>query len=455
MSTVREAVARLSLRSRVALLAALAVGLAVAVASIAAYVTVRSETYDQRDESLLNRARSAVESPLADPDTLVGVPAEALGAADIRIGLIRADGRSWSAEGVESAPPLGIPELEVARRLADESVRTASTLGTEYRVVAVPAPPAFALVIGQPTGPTEDLLDRLGLVLFVVGGIGVGVAAWAGFAIARAGLRPVERLTAAAEHVAATEELEPIETRGHDELARLASSFNAMLVALRASRDRQQQLVADAGHELRTPLTSLRTNLDLLAQSMDAGERGLPPAERDALVADVRAQIEELTGLVQDLVELARDDPPAAQAEEVDFAEVCERAVDRVRRRAASLTFDAELAPWSVRGDATALERAVTNILDNAAKWSPPAGKVSVRLERGELTVTDDGPGIADADLPHIFDRFYRSPDARRLPGSGLGLAIVKQVAGWHRGSVTAGRASGGGTVVTFRLPPA
>jgi two-component system, OmpR family, sensor histidine kinase MprB len=226
-----------------------------------------------------------------------------------------------------------------------------------------------------------------------------------------------------------------------------------MLAALGASRHRQQQLIADAGHELRTPLTSLRTNLDLLAQDDASQGRRLGAAERSELLADVRAQVEELSGLVQDVMELARDDPPQEQWEALDFAEVCERAIDRVRRRSTELTFDVKLEPWPARGDATALERAVTNVLDNAAKWSPPGGLITIRLNDGELRVSDQGPGISEADLPHVFDRFYRASAARQLPGSGLGLAIVRQVADRHGATVSAHHADGGGTLVVLRLP--
>jgi two-component system, OmpR family, sensor histidine kinase MprB len=454
--TFRDAFGRLGLRARIGLLAALGVGLAVAATSAAAYLTVRTELHSSRDDNLFVRARSAVGSILSTPEQLARFPADALGAADVNLGLISADGQTYIARagpGRVKAPPLGAPEQAVALGEARQSIRTASLNETEYRVVAVPAGPGLALVLAQPTAVTERVLDRLGLVLLIVGGLGIGVATTAGLAIARAGLRPVERLTAAAEHVASTERLEPIEVRGHDELARLATSFNAMLAALSRSRERQQQLVADAGHELRTPLTSLRTNLDLLVQTTSRG--GLSDRDREELLADVRAQSEELTVLVQDLVELARDDPAAAQVEELDFAEICERAIDRVKRRAPGLTFDVKLAPWVVRGDATALERAVANILDNAAKWSPAGATVQVRLDGGELQVIDEGPGIPPADLPHVFERFYRATDARRLPGSGLGLAIVKQVADRHDGAVEAARAGTGGTQVTFRLPAA
>ena len=458
LARARAAFGRLSLRARIGLLAAVGVGLAVAATSVAAYLTVRAQLYDSRDENLLVRARSAVDSILGTPNQLAKIPADALAAADVNLGLIEDTGQAYFARGgsteeppAAKVPPFGAPELAVARGEAPQSIRTASTSGVEYRVVAVPAGPHLALVLAQPTAETERTLDRLGLVLLLVGGLGIAGATAGGLAIARAGLRPVQRLTAAAEHVAATEELEPIQVRGHDELARLARSFNEMLAALRRSRERQQQLVADAGHELRTPLTSLRTNLDLLVQSASRG--GLAEADREEVLADVRAQSEELTVLVQDLVELARDDPPDAEVEELDYADICERALDRIKRRAPDLTFDVKLAPWTVRGDATALERAVVNILDNAAKWSPPNGTVQVHLDGGELRVADEGPGIPEPDLPHVFERFYRTADARQLPGSGLGLAIVKQVADRHGGNVGARRADTGGTQIIFRLP--
>jgi two-component system sensor histidine kinase MprB len=224
-------------------------------------------------------------------------------------------------------------------------------------------------------------------------------------------------------------------------------------VAVASSRQLQRQLVADAGHELRTPLTSLRTNLELLAQSDAAGERGLPDVDRRALLTDVGAQVEELSGLVADLVELARDDRPDVSAEELDLSAVVERAIERVRRRAPRIAFAIDVHDWFVVGDANGLERAVTNLLDNAVKWSPPSGCVDVRLIEGRLTVTDQGPGIADADLPYVFDRFYRSTDARGMPGSGLGLAIVRQTAERHGGSVSAGRSSSGGAMLVLELP--
>jgi two-component system sensor histidine kinase MprB len=450
-----------SLRLRVGLLTALVVGLAVAATSGAAYLTVRQQLQDQRDGALVTRARAAVSSPLGNPTDLVDVPSAALGAADVRIALVRADRQAFTAQGPVDAPPLGEPELRVARGAAALSLRTAVSAGTEYRVAAVPAGPGLALVLASSTQETRDTLSRLGLVLLLVGGAGVAVAAYAGAAVARTGLRPVRELTVAAEQVAATQRLEPIAVRGTDELARLTRSFNAMLAALAGSRDQQRALVADAGHELRTPLTSLRTNLDLLAQSEERGADSLAPAERAELLADVRAQVGELSDLVGDLVQLARDDVvtggPAGSAgpaaEVVDLADVLDRAVTRVSRRAPGVRIEADSRSWLLPGDPTLLERAVTNLLDNAAKWSPRGGTVTATLRDGALAVRDEGPGIAAEDLPYVFDRFYRSQAARSMPGSGLGLAIVRHAVEAHGGRVAADRHPDGGTVVTARLP--
>jgi two-component system sensor histidine kinase MprB len=296
-------------------------------------------------------------------------------------------------------------------------------------------------------------LRRLGQSLFLAGGVGVLVSALAGWAVARNGLRPVRRLTLAVENAARTERLTPVPAEGDDEVGRLGAAFNSLIATVEASRARQRQLVADAGHELRTPLTSLRTNLDLLA--MADADGGLPRDARAELIEDVRAQIEELSTLVGDLVELARDDPPGAEVETVDLADVAERAVARVRRRAPAVTFETELDSWPVTVEEHAVERALTNLLDNAAKWSPDGGTVTMRIADGVLTVDDEGPGIPADDLPHVFDRFYRASESRGMPGSGLGLSIVRQVAERHGGSVDAEPSPAGGARMSLRLPRA
>ena len=444
-----------TLAARVALLVTVAVGLSVAFISAAAYAMVRHDMLAALDTSLLERAKAASRTAAVIETPLFGVEAWVLGAADVRLAFVRSDGdvayieREPVAFRIEPTDA----EVAVARGLVDSSPRTAYTQEGPYRVVAVRSEttPDVALMLGESLDTTHDALERLGFVLALFGLVGVVGAGFAGWAVARNGLRPVRRLTDVVEEIARTERLDPIVVEGNDEVARLASAFNAMLGALAGSRTRQRQLVADAGHELRTPLTSLRTNLELLTQADARG--GLSAEARSELMDDVRFQIEELTTLIGDLTELAREEPIPAQLEPVDLADVVERALDRVRRRATSLHFDVALSPWEVTGEPASLERAVTNLLDNAAKWSPPLGVVTVRLGNGTLYVADQGKGIAEEDLPHVFERFYRSTESRTMPGSGLGLSIVRNIAERHGGWVCAGNAPEGGAAFWFMLP--
>ncbi len=260
----------------------------------------------------------------------------------------------------------------------------------------------------------------------------------------------MRKLSEAAERVRATRDLsQRIEVEGTDELAALAQTFNAMLQSLDEAARRQRQLVQDASHELRTPLTSLRTNIEVLA----TGEL-LPPAERAQLLHDVVEQLGEMTELIGELTELARGEEQAAPPEEVRLDLLTEDAIRRAARNHPDVPIEADLAPTSVVGQPASLERAITNLLDNAAKWSPSGAPVEVRLADGELTVRDHGPGIAEEDVPHVFERFYRATSARGMPGSGLGLAIVRQVAETHRGTIAVESAPGGGTLMRLRLPP-
>ncbi len=442
---LREQVsARVTLASRITLLATLAVGLTVAAVSVAVFFTVRVQLVNSLDDSLLRRA-DAIAYPENVAD-LVQLPEEVLVAGDIKYTIVYSNGSTKGANALVSDA-----ELAVAQGQSAESIRTVDVSGVDYRVLTVPVSNGVALTLAQSMEPTQRILDRLGLVFWVVGVSGVLIAGVAGWAVATNSLRPVRRLTDAAEHVALTEELRPIEITGDDELARLTIAFNSMLVALDASQRRQRQLIADAGHELRTPLTSLRTNIELLAQADKRG--GLSEEARSELLTDIRAQIEEMSTLVGDLVELARDELLVRGPEPADLAELLDSAIERVRRRAPGITFDVDAESWLVLGDPHLLERAIMNLLDNAAKWSPPLGTVTVRLDGGSLTVTDEGPGISDADLPHIFERFYRSTESRTLPGSGLGLAIVQQTAHRHGGTIAAGNAESGGAIFRLWIP--
>jgi two-component system sensor histidine kinase MprB len=436
---------RRSLASRITLLTTIAVGVAVAFVALGAFVTTRVQLQSSLDSSLLERAQQAATQATLANNVRADIPPWALGAGDIRIAFIDLDHNPpvLSADSADDPKiSLGDEELAVALRTADYSLRTVETGDERFRVVAVPAgQDRQALVLAQSLDPQEKVLAKLGFVSILFGLSGIITAAMAGWAVATNGLRPVRRLTGAVETIARTERLEPITVEGDDEVARLATAFNQMLQALDHSRARQRQLVADAGHELRTPLTSLRTNIELLGQA-DGGGADLPPGAR-----------EELLDLVGDLVELARDEPLPTVVETIDLAEAVDHAVERVRRRAPSLTFEVDVAPWVVRGEAGTLERAVTNLLDNAAKWSPPGGTVRVSLVDGVLTVDDEGPGIAEQDLPHVFERFYRSEESRAMPGSGLGLSIVAQAAERHAGRVHAERSPYGGARLVLVLP--
>ncbi len=437
--------------ARISLLAAIAVGLAVSVASLAAYVSLRDQLHARLDSSLLERASAASRTTFVRDATLNEIPSDLLGAADLRMFILYADGTVLPRDNADWVGPVSAAELRVAAGRQHQALRTITKDGVDSRAATVPAGPGTALMFVQSAEPIEHTLDRMGLVLLLVGAGGIVVAAIMGLAVARSALVPVRRLSAAAEHIARTEELTPIEVTGDDELASLAASFNDMLAALAASRDRQRQLIADAGHELRTPLTSLRTNLELLAQADRRG--GLSAEQRDEIFTDVTAQVEELSTLVGDLVELARDEPLERTPEPLDLADITSRAVDKVRRRAPSVFFDVDTNPWWVLGEAQILERAVTNLLDNAAKWSPPGGTVTVRLRDGSLSVEDEGQGVSERDLPMIFERFYRAADARTMPGSGLGLSIVRQAAERHGGQVTAANRQPHGAVFVLTLP--
>ncbi|MDN6512462.1 MAG: HAMP domain-containing histidine kinase, partial [Acidipropionibacterium jensenii] len=213
------------------------------------------------------------------------------------------------------------------------------------------------------------------------------------------------------------------------------------------------RLIADASHELRTPLTSMRTNVELMLADQKTGM--LPEAARGEILTDIAAQLGEFSSLIGDLVQLSRDDAMTRSPEPLELSAVVSKAVERARRRGPGLTFDVELAPHPMMGDAATLERAVTNLLDNAVKFSPPEGTVTVRMEDDKVIVSDQGPGIAEEDLPHIFERFYRSDRSRNTPGTGLGLSIVAHTVTSHNGWIKASRAPGGGAMFTMSLPVA
>jgi two-component system sensor histidine kinase MprB len=453
MSSLRARVHLMSFRNRLVLLAAAAVAVAVILASAIVYVVVRGQLRGQVDDQL--RGLVADVSPpqeLSVPATgqnLLLLPSAPLGGAEGYAQIVRVDGTVIRPRGTRVELPVEGRTLAVASGDHPPFFRDATVGGVHARVYTAQIEPGDAVQAATPLDDVDRTLRRLTIALLLVSLGGVALAVWLGRIVARAALRPVRQLTATAEHVARTRDLSRrIEAGGTDELSRLGASFNTMLEALDDSLRAQRQLVADASHELRTPLTSLRTNIEVLSEA-DA----LPPEDRERLLRDVVAQLDELTVLVTDLVDLARGDEPVEITQDLRLDLLVAEAVERARRHASDKRFTTDLAPCLVSGVPGRLDRAVSNLLDNAAKWSPPGGEIEVRVRDGEVTVRDQGPGIEDADLPFVFDRFYRAASARGLPGSGLGLAIVRQVATSHGGEVLAECADGGGARLRLRLP--
>ncbi|MER7839632.1 HAMP domain-containing sensor histidine kinase [Streptomyces sp. NPDC096040] len=474
----------LPIRARLSMLVAAAVAFAVAAVSVTCWFIVQGKLYDQVDADL----KKSVQRPVQIDDVvdlLAACPQEPAATTDSGLGglrahdsyytqLVKADGTFCVSAESTAAMKTAASDKAVAKNPASGKGyyrNGLDTSGNDVRVLTVPLVvvgqgigsgpriyPDVALMSAVPLKNTQKTLADLALLLLLVSGIGVIGAGAAGLAVARAGLRPVDELTEAVEHVARTEDLSiriPVEEESDDEIARLSRSFNSMTTSLASSRELQQQLIADAGHELRTPLTSLRTNIELLTRSEETG-RPIPPADRKALLASVKAQMTELASLIGDLQELSRSEGQRGErVQVVALQDTLEAALRRARLRGPELKITADVRPWFVRAEPSALERAIVNILDNAVKFSPEGGTIDVVLDRGVLTVRDHGPGIPEDELPHVFDRFWRSPSARALPGSGLGLSIVARTVQQAGGNVTLSRANGGGTVATVQLPGA
>jgi two-component system sensor histidine kinase MprB len=439
----------MSFRARLALVAAAAVALAILAASFAIYFIVKDQLRAPIDQSLRDSASGIQHAH--DPgdvmrefshlrSNLGGAPGYPQG--------VTAAGQPVLPQGATVTLPVDDRDREVARGSSQEFLRDATVRETHVRMITFPVA-GGAVQIVRPLNEVDHTLSRVKTWLILIAGGGIAIAAALGMLVARAALAPVRKLTATAETVTETGDLsQRIDAPDTgDEIARLAASFNAMLEALEESTRAQTQLVADASHELRTPLTSLRTNIEVLAS-----DRTLPPGERERLLHDVIEQLGEMTTLISELIDLARGEQHVAEPEEVRLDLLAADAVERARRNRPKVSFVTDLQESTVHGVPSTIERAVANLLDNAAKWSPAGGDVEVGVRSGRVTVRDHGPGIDDEDLPYVFDRFYRSRAARGLPGSGLGLAIVRQVAQAHGGTVVAEHAEGGGTRVVLSL---
>ena len=458
----------MSFRKRLTLFSAAGIALVLVVGSAATYLIVRSQLRGEIDESLREQSAAvAITSPedragsvqtnrdpgreTKEPEQSAGIlsvvtPKSAFGDAPVFFLVINGQGEAVAPRAARPALPVSERAIEVARTGTGAYYTDVEVKGTTLRMYVSPSSSGQAVLAARSLTEVDNALGRLGWSLAITCLVGIALAALVGAVVARGALRPVRKLTATAERITDTHDLgERIETEGDDELSRLGSTFNAMLDSLEGALRSQRQLVSDASHELRTPLTSLRTNIELLRQAVRLDER-----DRDRLLRDVGTEIEELTTLVANLVQLAHGSQRDRHLRDVRLDEIAEAVVRRARARFPGLGFTLEAEPTTVWGDPEEVERAIWNLVENAAKWSNGGGRVELTVASGEVTVRDHGPGVPAADRPFIFDRFYRSESARGQPGSGLGLAIVRQIAESHGGRVDVEDAEGGGA--RFRL---
>ena len=442
------------LRTRFTFAVAAAVATVTLAVTAVAFLVVRADLQNQLKQQLRQQAsvvhREARRYHGHLPAGWLPPHSDRFGSDSPYTQVVTASGTVWAAAGDHGLLAVDPAAAQVAAGQRGAYYSEATLGGVRAMIFTTPLGPALAVQLAVPLNTVDTQVASVGATLALLSAAGVGLAALVGWAVARAGLAPVSRLAAVAEQVTATgDPARRVEVDRADELGRLATSFNTMLRALQRSLAAQRQLVSDASHELRTPLTSLRINVELLAD-----DPGLSAAERQQVLDRVVAQVAELSDLVGSVTELARGESGPSAHGEVNLHEVAAAALEAARRDWPRTTFAADLEPCGVFGSGPRLQVAIRNLLDNAAKFGPPDAPVEVSLRAGELTVRDHGPGIAAADLPHVFGRFYRTPSARGVPGSGLGLAIVRQVAESHGGTVQAESAAGGGTLLRLRLPP-
>jgi two-component system sensor histidine kinase MprB len=447
----------MSFRARLTMLTALAVAIAVAGTSLVVYYTDRHELIAQVDNDLSEsltlprviavagtRASWYRQSPPAAKKLLAlrGAPNAHL----------RLPGRfSVVVPSSSAAVQVQVDRLAAGADLKKAPPRftTETVNGVRTRVLTLITKDASVRISHPLLEVNRNLAHLRWLLVFISLG-GIGAAAILGALVSRRATAPLRRLTETTERIIDTGDLsERTGQRGRDEISRLSTRLDELLATLEQSLRAQRQLVADASHELRTPLTTLRANIGLLAEPT-----ALDPGERAALMTDVQDELESMTTLVGELVELARGEEPDVAPRRFRLDEVVQTAVDRTARRAPTLRFRTRLEPSVVIGVPERVERAVSNLLDNACKWSPASETVDVAVRNGLVEVRDRGPGITAEDMPLVFNRFYRSANARGMPGAGLGLAIVKQIADAHEGTVTVDRASDGGAILRLRLSP-
>ncbi len=457
----------MSLRQRIAAAATLAVvAVAVGLGAIG-YLSTRSHLVGELQQELRSRAQpylqpnpgaggytgsnpaGAQNSPSGGNSGTPSPPP--LGGAPGYFQSVYPDGKRVAGAGGTPELPVDARVLAIARRGTGSFFRSTTVRGIHVEILTVgDASDHKAVEVALPLTGVDSVLNSLLLTYGLLIGGGVVLAGVLGMLIARSALAPIDRFSEQTEQVTSTlDRPRRLKETGASELRRLAMSFNRTLDALERSIQAQQHLIADASHELRTPMAALRSNIQIFLES-----HRLPEEDRAGLQESILAELDELTQLVADVVELARGTAPTEHTEPIALDVIVSRVVERAQRRAPQLEFLLDVEPTVIINTPDRVSRAITNVIDNARKWSPPDGRIEVRLRDGLLRVRDQGPGFNEADLPFVFDRFYRADDARRIPGSGLGLAIVKQAAEAHGGSIAASNAPDGGAVLEVSFGP-
>jgi two-component system sensor histidine kinase MprB len=401
------------------------------------------------DTQLVERARLALAGP--------GAESRPLGRLLDNDTVLQTVDRRGNVTGTNARAQLEVRpiDIQVANGSASRAWQTVTVEGVRLRVLTIQLDDNRALMLARELTEADDGVTGLRNVVLVVAGIGVIAAACIGWLVGERAMRPVRRLSMAAGRVAETQQLDqPIDIDRSDELGDLAHNFNSMLTALAQSREQQHRLVTDASHELRTPLTSLRTNVELLQRASARDDNSELAEVRQEIMGDVVFELGELTALVSELVELATDRHETGNVEPVPLFDAAQRVAERHRRRTDS-PITVEGSPSLVVAVPALVERAVSNLVHNAVKFSPAGSPVEISTSDGEVRVRDHGPGIALDERMKVFERFYRSDTARAQNGSGLGLSIVAHVAATFDGQVWIEDPPDGGTGTVFvlRLP--
>ncbi len=449
---------RPSIRNRLTVIAAAAVTIVAVAVGLLAWLALRQTLIQQVDRELQGFSRGPIhELSATEAATIRPTPLDAQ--KDMRMQVRFGDGTTVSVPRDTSPMPWSEADNAVSQGIQARAGYTAGTADGRFRVLTFRGGQGQTIQLARSLSNADATLQRFGVLIAVLIAGATTIAALAGRLVARAGLRPVDRLTGAATSIAETRDLSrPIKVDGHDEIAQLGQAFNHMLARLDAAQQQQRDLIEDAAHELRTPMSSLRTNIDLLVHA----DGRLDSTDQAALLADLQTQTAELSELVANLVDLARSQTTTGPATPVELTELAAEAVSLAQAHFPRAVFALRAPrPVTVTGHPAALERAIVNLLDNAAKFGPAGRPIDIHISASDaagapvaqVSVLDRCPTIPDDQREKIFRRFHRTDDARSVPGSGLGLAIVQQTVTAHGGTVTASARPGGGNTFTLTLP--